>query len=156
MWNEIILKKYIETKLRSKWSLNGLSFWYIKSFSKRDDNDVIFLSIKITLKKLHRNDIDFSLIEIVSKKVRRKDIDFLLIKIASNKVRRNTVDFWPIEITSKKVCQNDIDYSTIEVTSKKYIKMTWKFVDVFSSRYWRNIAIKSTSIRCGVSVGKWK
>ena len=31
--------------------------------------------------------------------------------------------------------------------------MTWKFVDIFFSTYQRNIAIESTSVRLGVSVG---
>ena len=85
--------------------------------------------------------------------VHRNDIDFLLIEIASNKLRRNEVDFSLIEITSKKVRRNEVHYSSIEITSKKYVEMTWKFVDIFSSMYRRNVAIESTSIQRGASVG---
>ena len=89
----------------------------------------------------------------MSKKVHRNDVDFLPIETTFKKVSRKGVDFLLIKITLKKVCQNDADFSPIEITLKKYVKMTWKFVDIFSATYRRNIAIESTLIWCSVSVG---
>ena len=74
-------------------------------------------------------------------------------EITSKKVRGSKVDFSTIEITSKKVRGNNVDFSTIEITSKKYAGMTWKFVEIWSSTYRRNIHVESTSIRRGVPVG---
>ena len=77
------------------------------------------------------------------------------IEITSTKVRGSHVDFSTIEITSKEVRGNHVDFSTIEITSKKYAEMTWKFVEIWSSTYRRNIHVESTSIQRGVPVGKW-
>ena len=76
------------------------------------------------------------------------------IEITLIKVRGNNVDFWTIEITSKKVRGNHVDFSTIEITSKRYVEMTWKFVEIWSSTYRRNIHVESTWIRRGVPVGQ--
>ena len=46
-----------------------------------------------------------------------------------------------------------MDFSISEITSKKYVEMTWKFVKIWSLTYRRNIDIKSTWIRRGMSVG---
>ena len=51
---------------------------------------------------------------------------------------------------SKKVGGNDMDFSISEITSKKYVEMTWKFVEIWSSTYRRNIHVESTSIRVPV------
>ena len=53
----------------------------------------------------------------------------------------------------KKVSRNNVDFSISEITSKKYVEMTWKFVKIWSLTYRRNIDIKSTWIRRGMSVG---
>ena len=79
---------------------------------------------------------------------------FSIIEIPSKKVCGNNVDFSIIEITSKKVCGNNVDISTIEITSKKYVETTWKFGEIWSSTYRRNIHVESSSIRRGVLVGK--
>ena len=110
-------------------------------------------TIEITLIKVRGNNVDFSTIEITSKKVRGNNADFSTIEITSKKVRGNHVDFSTSEITSKKVRGNHVDFSTIEITSKKYAEMTWKFVEIWSSTYRRNIHVESTWIRCGVPVG---
>ena len=91
--------------------------------------------------------------EITSKKVRGNNADFSTIEITSKKVRGNNVDFSTIEILLKEVRGNDMDFSISEITSKKYLEMTWKFVEICSSTYPRNIHVESTSIRCGVPVG---
>ena len=62
--------------------------------------------------------------------------------------------FRPAKITSKKVSGNEVDFSTIEITSKKYAIMTWKFVQIWSLMYRRNIHVQLTSIRRGVPVEK--
>ena len=76
------------------------------------------------------------------------------IETTSKRVRGNNVDFLTIEITSKKLRGNSVDFSTSKITSKKYVEMTWKFVEIWSSTYRRNIHVESTSIRRGVPVGK--
>ena len=86
---------------------------------------------------------------------------FSPIAITLNKVRRNYVDFSTIQITSKKVSRNDVNFLPIEITSKRYVKMTWRFVDIFLSMYRRNIDMESTSIRRVVFFGyvvvaKWQ
>ena len=80
-------------------------------------------------------------------------MDFLAIEITSKKVREINVDFLISEITSKKVRGNDVDFSISEITSKKYVEMTWRFVEICSSTYRRNIDVESTWIRRGVPVG---
>ena len=63
------------------------------------------------------------------------------------------MDFSTIEITLKKVRENDADFSISEITSKKYVEMTWKYVEIWSSKYRHNIHIESTSIQRGVPIG---
>ena len=120
----------------------------------RCQNDVKSMPIKITSQKVSKNNVHISTIEITSKKVQGNHLGFSTIEITSIKVRGNNVDFSTIEITSKKVRGNHVDFSTIEITSKKYAEMTWKFVEIWSSTYQRNIHVESTSIRRGVPVGK--
>ena len=91
--------------------------------------------------------------KITSKKVIRNTVDISTKEITSKKVGGNDVDFSTIEITSKKVRGNDVNFSISESTSKKYVETTWKFVEVWSSTYRRNIHVESTSIRRGVPVG---
>ena len=109
-------------------------------------------TIKITLIKVRGNKVDFSTIEITSKKVRGNNVYFSTIEVTLKKVRRIHVDFSTSEITSKKVRGIHVDFSTIEITSKKYAEMTWKFVEIWSSTYRRNIHVESTWIRRGVPV----
>ena len=97
--------------------------------------------------------MDFSTSEITSIKVREINVDFSTSEITSKKVRGNNVDFSISEITSKKVRGNDVNFSISEITSKKYVEMTWRFVEICSSTYRRNIDVESTWIRCGVPVG---
>ena len=54
-----------------------------------------------------------------------------------------------------KVRGIDVDISTIEITSKKYVESTWKFDEIWSSTYRRNIHVESTSIRRAVPVGSF-
>ena len=83
----------------------------------------------------------------------KHDIDFFRIEISSKKVRANNVDFQIIKITSKKVSGNNVDFSISKITSKKYVPKTWKFVEVWSLSYRRNIDLKLTSIRRGTPIG---
>ena len=93
--------------------------------------------------------MDISTIEITLKKVRGNDVDFSNSKITPKKVRGNNVDFSTSEIASEKVLGNDVEFSIGEIASKKYLEMTWKFVEIWSSTYRRNIEL----IRRGVTVG---
>ena len=119
---------------------------------------------QITLIKVRGNNVDFSAIlrgnnvnfltiEIKSKKVRGNNVDFSNSEITLKKVRGNIMDFSTSEITSKKVRGNEVDFSISEITLKKYVEMTWKFVEIWSSMYRRNIDVESTWIRRGVPVG---
>ena len=100
--------------------------------------------------KIHQNDVDLPSIE----KKQGNDVCILLIKVTPNKVRRNDVDFSLILITLKKVRRNDVDFLPMEVTSRKYVKMTWKFIDIFFSTHRHNIDFKLTSIRRDASGAK--
>ena len=57
------------------------------------------------------------------------------------------MDFSTREIAPKKVRGNDVDFSISEITSKKYVGMTRKLVEIWSSRYRRNVDVESTLIR---------
>ena len=93
---------------------------------------------------LTKNDVRFLPIVIPSKKVRANNVNFSTIKITLKKVCGNNVDFSTIEIKSKKVRGKNMDISISEITSKKYVEMTWKFVEIWSSAYRRNIGVDST------------
>ena len=108
---------------------------------------------QITLKKVRGKNVDLWTSEITSKKVCGNNVDFSTIEITSKKVRENNVNFSTIEITSKKVRGNDVDFLTFAITSKKYAEMTWKFVEIWSLTYRRNIHVESTWIRRGVPFG---
>ena len=96
------------------------------------------------IKKVSRNTVDISMKEITSKKARGSKVDFSTIGITSKKIRGNNVDFSTIKITSKKVHGNDMDFSISKITSQKYMKMTWKFVEIWSSN---GLHVISTSNR---------
>ena len=102
---------------------------------------------------LTKNDIKFPPVKISLKKVHANNVGFYTIKITSKKVRENDMDFFIIEITSKKVRGNGMDFSISKITSKKYAEMAWKFVEIWSWTYRRNIHVESTSIRRSVPVG---
>ena len=74
-------------------------------------------------------------------------MDISTREIISKKERWNSMDFSTSEITPKKVRGNDVDFSISEVTSKKYVEMMLKFVEIWSSTYWRNIVVESMSTR---------
>ena len=110
-----------------------------------EGNNVHFLTIEITLKRVCGKNVDFSTIEITSKKLRGNNEDFSTIKITSKKLCGNNVDFLTIEITFKKVRGNNVHFSMREITSKKSnVGTTWIF---WSSKLRR----KSTWTRRGNS-----
>ena len=88
-----------------------------------------FLTRKITSRKVRVNDVNFSIIKTMLKKVCGNDVAFSISKIMSIKVRGNYVD---ILIS--------------EITSKKYVEMRWKFIEIWSLTYRRNIDVESTWI----------
>ena len=93
----------------------------------------------------------YSTIKTTSKKVSSYTV--ATIEITSKKVRENKVDFSTIEITLKKARGNDMNFSISEITSKRYVETSWKFVEICSSMYPRNIHVELTSIRRGAPVG---
>ena len=97
--------------------------------------------------------MDFSTRKITSKKIRGNSVDISTSEIIPKKVRENNVDFWTIKITPRKVRGNDVDFSISEITSKKYVEMRWRFIEIWSSTYQRNIHVESTSIQRGVPFG---
>ena len=117
---------------------------------------------EITSKQVRGNNVDFSTIEIhqkkytettsifrpvKSKKVLENNVDFSTSEITRKKVRGNNMNFLISKITSRKVRGNEVNFSINEITLKKYLEMTWKFVEIWSSTYRRNIGIESTWIR---------
>ena len=108
---------------------------------------------KITSKKVRGNNVDFSAIEIKSKKVRGNNVDFLTIEITSVKVRGNNLGLLTIKITLKKVRGNDVKFLISEITPVKYVEKAWKFFEIWSLTYYRNIDDESAWIRSGVPVG---
>ena len=64
--------------------------------------------------------------------------------------------FCPYKLRRSKYVKKTPLFLPIQITLKKCVKITCKFVDIFSSMYQCNIAIESTLIRRGVSVGKCK
>ena len=93
------------------------------------------------LEKVRGNNVDFSTIEVTLEKVRGNNVDFSTIETTSKIVRGDNVDFSTIEMTSTKVRGNDVDFSISEITSKKFVEMTWKFGEIWSSAYRRNIHV---------------
>ena len=122
---------------------------------KLTKNNVEFLPIVISSKKVPANNVDFSTREITSKKMRGSSVDFSTIDITSKKVRGKNVDISTSKITPKKVRGNNVDFSTIQITSVKYVEMAWKFVEIWTLTYRRNTDVESTSIRLDVPVGKY-
>ena len=116
-------------------------------------NDVEILPVEISSRKNRANNVDFSIIKIISKKVSENNVDFLTREITSKNVRGSNADFSIIKIISKKIRSNDMDFSISKITSKKYVEMIWKFVEVWSSTFRRNIHVESMSIWLGVPVG---
>ena len=87
-------------------------------------------------------------------KLHRKKYVETTCQIASIKVGGDKIDFLTSEITSKKKkCGNDVDFLISELHRKKYVEMSWKFVEICSSTYRRNIGVESTRIQRGVPVG---
>ena len=80
---------------------------------------------------LTKNNVEFLPVEISSKKVRANNVGFSTIKITWNKVSENSVSFLTREITSKKVRRNNVGCSTIEIKSKK---VRGKNVDISTSK----------------------
>ena len=71
---------------------------------------------------LTKNNVQFLLVEISSKKLRANKTDFSTREITSKNVRGKKVD-----ISTKKVHGNNVDFSTIEITPKKNVETTWIF-----------------------------
>ena len=140
---EILTREITSKKVRG----SKVDFSAIKISSKKvRGNNVDFSTIEITSKRVRGNNVDFSTIEITSKRVRGSNVDFSTIEITLTKVSGSNVDFSISEITLKKVSGSNVDFSVSEITSKKYVEMTWKFVEIWSSMYRRNIHVESTWI----------
>ena len=120
---------------------------------KLTKSNIEFLPIEISSKKISANNVNLLNIKIISKKIRGKNVGISTSEITSKKIRGNNVDFLTIEITSKKGRGNDVDFSISEITSKKYMEIMWKFLELWSSTYWCNTDVRSTSIQRGVSFG---
>ena len=88
----------------------------------------------------------------ISLHLTKNDVKSLPIKITSKKASKNNVHISNNEITLKKVRGNHVDFSTIEITSKKYAEMTWKYVEIWFSKYRRYIHVELTWIRRGVLI----
>ena len=115
---------------------------------------VKFLPVKNSSRKLRENNVDFSTIKITLKKMRGNNVDISTRKITPKKIRGNNLDFWTIKVTPKTVRGNNVKFWTIEITSKKCVEMTWKFIEIWSSTYQRNICVALMLIRRALPFGK--
>ena len=132
---------------------NNVDIWTSEITSKKVcGNNVNFLAIEITLIKVRKTTWIFWPSKLHQKKS-GKNVDFSTIEITSKRISGNNVDFSTSEITSKKVRGNNEDFSISEITLKKFVEMTWKFVEIWSLTYRRNIDVELTWIRRGVPVG---
>ena len=150
-WKSKLKQNYIR-----KCSSNGFSFWYSKSFAKRDVKTITIFCLSKTSQNQHpefasvfhqncmKKCIGTTLIlmstEIRSKRVHRNDIDFSLIKIMLKKVRQNNIDFSLIEITSNKVRRNDVYFSPSEIRLKKVLRndVDFSLIEITSNKARRN------------------
>ena len=53
---------------------------------------------------------------------------------------------------SQKLPGSDINFSNKEVTLKKYVDVMWKFFEIWSLSYRRNLHVESRWIQAGVPV----
>ena len=104
-------------------------------------NDVKFLLIQISLKKLCTNNVDFSTTKITSKKRKWKHHGFFSQRNYTEERPWKRRGFFDHRNYTKKVCGKNVDLSTIEITSKKYVEMTYKFVEIRSLTYQHNIDV---------------
>ena len=77
-------------------------------------------------------------------KVRRNDVDFSAIEITSKKSTWKRRGFFYHQNYIEKVGGSDLDFLISEITLKKYNETMWKFVEIWSLTYRRNILVKST------------
>ena len=90
-------------------------------------NDVKFLSVKISPKKIGVNNVGFSTIKITSKKVSRNNVDFSTREITSKKKHGNNVDFLTIELCLKKYVEKTLIFRLLNLRREKYVETTWIF-----------------------------
>ena len=135
---EIYLKISIEQSCTSQ---------LFKVTNTRKTSSNIFISWQLT-----KNNIGFLPIKITSRKVSKNNVHIWTRQITLKKVYGNNVDFWTSEITSIEVRESNVDFSTIKITLKKYLEMTRKIVEIWSSMYRRNIHVELTWIWRGVPV----
>ena len=128
-------------------------------------NDVKFLPIQISLKKVQAKKVDFSTIIITLQKVSRNTVDISTREITPKKVRENKWLFRPSKLHQKKYVDTTWIFSTSQKYLwkrqgffdqqnyiKKYMEMTWKLVKIWSWMYRHNVVVEMTSIRLGVPV----
>ena len=135
--NEIILKNYIETKLRQDKYPNNLNFWYTKNLSKSDFKTSTILCLsKNASNKACPSCFNFSSIKDCIEKNNQK-----LVKIGLEKVHRNEVNFKLNKARWKNV-EKAIFYSS-KLYWTKYVKV---FLFLSLSKVLGKKCLKTTSI----------
>ena len=61
--------------------------------------------------------------------------------------------FRPVKLRRKKYVETTWIFRSPKLHLKKYVEMAWKFVEIWSSKYRRNIDVELTLIRRGVPLG---
>ena len=108
-------------------------------------NNVEFLPVEISSKKVRANNVGFSTIKITWNKVSENSVSFLTREITSKKVREKNVDISTSKTTPKKVHGNDVDFLISEFISKKlYQKSMSKWPENSSKFDLRRINVIST------------
>ena len=75
-------------------------------------------------------------------------------KLHRKKYVGTTSIFRPLKLLRKKYVETTWIFRSSKLHLKKYVEMAWKFVEIWSSKYRRNIDVELTLIRRGVPVGK--
>ena len=124
--NGIILKKYIETKLRPNVKFKRFQFLiYQKLFRNRRQNDNKFVSFKVKLKSGPQIGTSFPA-KLLKEHVETASI-FLSIEISSKKYTKMSSIFRSSIFMLKKVRQNNINFFHLsKLYRTKYVK-TWNY-----------------------------
>ena len=107
---------------------------------------------------LTKNDVEFLPLEISSKKVRANNADFSTIKTVLKKVSGNSVDFSTRKIILKKCVETTWSFQPSSLHWKMYVKTTWIFrsgrLHQKTTRKWRGNSSKFSLWRIDV-ISPW-
>ena len=161
-----ILKKFKENNLaKVNFSQQRKNPWNVFISLQLTKNDVEFLPIKITSKKVSKNNVHISTIEITLIKVRETTWIFRPSKLHRKKYVETTWIFRPAKLHRKKYVETTWIFRPSKLHREKYVETTWIFrppkLHRKSTRKWsgnsskfglRRIDVISTSNWCWFDV----